>query len=103
MKITSINFVDTASIPLWNPRNTQRAKDIQTIIENLSKAPAGKSLVIAGTDIKKFERYHLQKALQKAGAKVTVSNGKGANGADVLNIRKLSEAEWKEYLKNKAD
>lgn len=101
MKITSITLVDTSAIPLYNPRNTQRAQDTRTILENLAKAPAGKSLVIAGEGLKKFERYNLQKALQKAGAKVVVSNGVH-NDKPVLQIRKLTETEWKEYVKAKS-
>lgn len=102
MKITSITLVDTASIPVYNPRNTERAKQTATILDNLAKAPAGKSLVIAGEGLKKFERYNLQKALQKAGAKVVVSNGKNDKGADVLNIRKLTNEEWKKYVDSKS-
>lgn len=100
VKIQSINLIDASAIPVYSARNTQRAKDVQVILENLSKAPAGKGLVIAGSDLKKFQRYALQKSLQKAGAKATVSFGKH-NNADVLFIRKLTDAEWKEYVKAK--
>lgn len=100
VKIESINLIDASAIPVFNPRNTQRAKDVQTILDRLKQAPVGKGLVIAGRDLKKFERYALQKALQKAGAKATVSFGKHEN-ADVLFIRKLSDAEWKAYVAEK--
>jgi hypothetical protein len=98
MKITSINFIDTANLPVKAPRNTERQAQVRTILENVAKAPAGKSMVIAADGIKKYERYQLQKALQDAGGHVTVSNGTHAQtGKPVLFVRRLSDAEWKEY------
>lgn len=102
MKITSINLIDESAVPLYNPRNTQRAKDVQTILENLKRAPEGKALVIAGSDLKKFERYALQTGLQKQGAHAIVSFGKH-NNADALFVRKLDNVAWKKYLDNKKD
>ncbi|SRR6266576_1527836 len=98
MKITSIRFIDTESIPA-STRNTKGSANVQAILDKLKEAPAGKSLAVEGDGVKKFERYALQKALQKKGAKVTVSNGQTANGKACLNVKKLSDAEWKEWMK----
>jgi O-acetylhomoserine/O-acetylserine sulfhydrylase-like pyridoxal-dependent enzyme len=98
MKITSINFIDTANLPVRTKRNTENAKMVATILENLKKAPSGKSLVIAADSIAKYERYQLQKKLQEGGAQVLVSTGVHAQtNKPVLFVRLLSDKEWKEW------
>lgn len=101
MKITSINFIDTANLPVKTPRNTESAGQVRTIIESLAKAPTGKSLVLSVEGLEKYNRYQLQKKLQEAGAQVTVSQGTHKEtGKPVLFIRKLTAAEWKEWQKD---
>jgi hypothetical protein len=101
MKITSINFIDTSNLPVRAKRNTENAKLTATIMENINKAPAGKSLVLVCESIAKYERYQLQKRLQEAGAKVLVSAGvQTGTGKPALFIRKLSDKEWAEWVKS---
>lgn len=100
MKVTSINFIETGNIPVKPARNTQNAQMVRNILENLGKAKDGQSLVLAVTDMAKYERYNLQKKLQSAGAKVLVSIGTHKDtGKEVLFVRKLSNKEWTEYTK----
>jgi hypothetical protein len=100
MKITSTNFIDTANLPVRTKRNTENAKIVATILENVNKAPSGKSLVIACESIAKYERYQLQKKLQEAGAHVLVSTGEHKDTKKpVLFVRKLSDKEWGEWVK----
>lgn len=101
MKITSINVLQAGDVQA-RERNTERAGNVRTILENVSRAPKGtRALYIAADDISKFERYALQKQLQKAGAHVTVTNGTHSKtGKPVLVVNILSEAEWKEYVKS---
>lgn len=101
MKITSVTVVPLGSLPQHAARNTQRSKDVQTIIENLTKVRDGQALMISGTDIKKFERYALQKQLQKSGAKCVVLSGQHPETKkDALFVKRLSDAEWREYIKD---
>lgn len=100
MKITSINFIDSSTIPVKS-RNTKTNANVIAILDNLQKAPAGKSLLVAGDDLKKFERYQLQKALQKAGAHVLVTSGiHPQTNKPCLFVKRLTEAEWKEWMKS---
>jgi glutamate racemase len=100
MKVTSINFIDTANLPVRTKRNTENAKVVATILDNINKAPAGKSLVIACESIAKYERYQLQKKLQEGGAHVLVSAGEHASTKKpVLFVRKLSDKEWADWTK----
>jgi len=99
MKITTINFVQESTLPKREPANTQMQGNVRQILENLGKAKAGQALVIMGDDLKKFERYALQKKLQKAGAHVTVGiYTNPENGKQGLSVRKMSDAEWKDYI-----
>ena len=97
LKITSIRYIDTDSIPA-STRNTKGTEVVNQLIEKLKDAPAGKSVDFSADGVKKFTRYALQKALQKRGAKVTVSNNT-FNGKPSLSVKKLSDAEWKEWMK----
>lgn len=100
MKIMSINFINSEDVPKVAPRNTANQANLNAILENLAKAGAGKSLVITGEDIKKFERYQLQKALQKRGAKVLVNSGTHpTTGKPVLFVRRLTDKEWADWMK----
>lgn len=100
MKITSITFIDSNSIPV-RVRNTQNSANVTAILDNVNKAPTGKSLLISGDDLKKFERYQLQKALQKAGAHVLVTSGlHPQTNKPCLFVKRLTDAEWKEWMKS---
>ena len=99
MKITSINFIDVASVPRGKTRNTQRSQDVARIIENLGRAQEGKALVITGTDIARFETYALQRLLRSQGQKVSVTRGKHpTTGNDTIFVRKLTNDEWQAVL-----
>lgn len=95
MKINSITFIQSDAIPK-SMRNTQASVSIKQILDQLSKAPTGQSLVISG-EFKKYERYVLQKRLHKHGQKVTVSNGVH-NGHPCLFVKRLTDAEWHEWM-----
>lgn len=95
MKITSIFALRPGDI-VMKQRDTQKNQNVTTILENISKTQG--DLVISGDDMKKFERYALQKALQKAGAHVTVQVGThAATKKPVLVIHRFTDKEWKEY------
>jgi glycerol-3-phosphate cytidylyltransferase-like family protein len=95
MKITSIFTLKPGDIVI-KQRDTQKNQNVQTILDNLSKTQG--DLVVAGDDMKKFERYALQKSLQKAGAHVTVQVGiHTATKKPILVIHRFSDKEWKEY------
>lgn len=94
MKITSITVLKPGSITL-KQRDTQNNKNIEVIMENLGKTQG--DLVIAGDDMKKYERYALQRNLQKAGAHVIVQSGTNEQKKPVLVIHRLSDKEWKDY------
>jgi hypothetical protein len=114
MKIESITFIEAGSVPFVT-RNTKTNQNVQTVLDNINKAPVGKWLVISLTPIevtdpktkktsvvysKQFERYSLQKALQKKGAHVLVSNGTNPTTLKpALLIRRLSDKEWAEWQK----
>jgi hypothetical protein len=99
MKITSINVVQPGEVILSAKRDTERAKNVREILEFFATNPSAREISLTGEQ-KKFERYTLQKALQRAGAHVTVHNGTSAKtGKTMLVIRRLTDAEWKEYLK----
>jgi hypothetical protein len=101
MKINSITLVDSSTIPRIQARNTQRAKETAEILVQLAKAPAGKAVAIDASDVKKYERYSMQKALQKAGAHAIVTSGiNPANGKLSLFVNRLTDAEWKDWLKS---
>jgi hypothetical protein len=95
MKITTINVLKPGDVQV-RARDTQKSRNVQVILENLQKTQG--DLLIAGDDMKKFERYALQTALQKAGAHVTVQNGTHSQTKKlVLVIHRFSDKEWKEY------
>jgi hypothetical protein len=97
-KIESIRFIDGTELPAIR-RNTVRAGMVATIIDNLSKAPPGKHLFIATSDLEPYERFGLQKALQARGQHVQVHIGENpATKKPSLFIRKLTDAEWKEHI-----
>jgi hypothetical protein len=96
MEIKSINVLKPGDVVL-KQRDTEKNKNVQLIIDNLNKTKEG-DLVIAGDDMKKFERYAMQRALQAAGAHVTVRVGEHATTKKpVLVIKRFSDKEWKEY------
>jgi len=96
----SINFLRPEDVQVRvRQRNTERAGNVATIIENLNRKGAPSVLFIDATDAKKFERYALQNALQKAGAHCLVAAGVNEKtGKPVLAIKRLTDGEWKEYL-----
>jgi hypothetical protein len=98
MKITSINVVQPEEVILHAKRNTERAKNVREILEFFAKNSGAREIALTGEQ-KKSERYALQKALQRAGAHVTVHDGTSAKtGKTMLVVRRLTDAEWKEYL-----
>ncbi len=100
MKITSITAVQPGEVILRAQRDTERARNVREIMEYFQKNGAAREIALIG-EPKKFERYALQKSLQKSGAHVTVHSGTSAKtGKPVLIVRRLSEAEWKEYIKS---
>lgn len=75
MKVISINFIkETDKVP-ERTRNTESAQIISQIGDALKKSPLG--VRIATKDAKKWQRYALQRRLQKAGHKVTVTTSDG--------------------------
>jgi RNase adaptor protein for sRNA GlmZ degradation len=96
----SINFLRSEDVQIkMRYRNTQRARNVSTIIENLNRKGAPSVLFIDATDAAKYERYALQKALHVAGAHVLVASGVNEKtNKPVLAIKRLTDAEWKEYL-----
>jgi len=98
----SINFLRPEDVQIKErARNTERAQNVTVILENLKRAGAPNVLYIDAKDAAKFERYALQKALQKAGAHVTVGSGTNEKtGRPVLVIRRMTDEGWKEYIKN---
>jgi len=100
VKITGINIVNESDVPRNALRATQTGENVRRILEQFARLAPGKALILSGTEIRKYERYALQKALQKQGAHVLVGKCQDANGKDALSIRKLSEADWKEYIKS---
>lgn len=99
MKITTINVVPASELPTRRVANTEANQNVRQILENLSKIKPGQGLVIAGEDIKKFERYSLQKKLQKAGAHVTVGVVEHhQTKKPMLTIHPMTDAEWREYI-----
>jgi hypothetical protein len=97
-KITSINFVDAASVPRVTQRETANAKMVATILDNLKKAPAGKHLLLDVEGLKGSTRYALQKALQKHGEKVVLMGGANpANGRPCLFVKRLTDKEFAEW------
>jgi hypothetical protein len=99
MKITSIHAVQPGEVIVHTQRNTERAKNVREILEFFAKNPGAREAALSG-EMKKFERYALQKALQRSGAHVIVLSGTSTKtGQPVLVIRRLTDAEWKEYLK----
>jgi hypothetical protein len=103
MRIESINFINSEDVPLTT-RNTKANAAVTTIMETLAKATQGKSLIVAASDIKKFERYALQKTLQKRGAKVLVSNGNHpTTGKPCLFVKRLTDKEWNDWQSSGAE
>jgi hypothetical protein len=98
MKISSITFIDAANLPIKAKRNTERAQQVAQILGAIEKCPTGKAIAIDTEKVEKFERYQLQKALQDSGAKVVVLLGANSKtGKPALFVRRLTDAEWKEY------
>lgn len=95
MKITTVNVLKQGDVIL-KERDTQKAQNVSVILENLSKTQG--DLIITGDEMKKYERYAMQKALQAKGAHVVVQSGTHAQTKKpVLVIHRLSDKEWKEY------
>lgn len=72
MKITSVNFIKESEMKVPQ-RNTESAQLVASLMEKLKSAPAGHGVQIKASGIKKWQRYALQKRLQKAGAKCRVT------------------------------
>jgi RNase adaptor protein for sRNA GlmZ degradation len=96
----SINFLRPEDVQIkMRKRNTERAQNVATIIENLNRKGAPTVLYIDSSEAAKYERYALQKALHSAGAHVIVAAGVNEKtNKPVLAVKRLSDAEWKEYL-----
>jgi hypothetical protein len=99
MKITSITPLQPGMVTL-KARNTKNNRNVQQIMDHLNSYKGENDLVIAGDDIKQFERYALQKALQKAGAHITVHSGENAQKKPVLIIKRYNDKAWKDYITN---
>lgn len=76
MKILSMNFVKESDVP-QRTRESEGGKIAEQILLELKKVPAGHSLAIKASGAQRWERYQLQKRLQKRGAKVVVSEKDG--------------------------
>lgn len=99
MKIVSINVVKPGDVLLKKTRDTQKNRNVETIIEALTKDKSGDDLIINGNDVKKFERYAMQKALHKRGIKVLLQNGiSRVTQKPVMVIHRMTDKEWKEYV-----
>jgi hypothetical protein len=97
MKITSITPIRAEDLPK-KVANTRSNQNVQEIANHLKTNP---HLVVSGDDMKKFERYALQRKLQKAGCRVLVQSGTHpTTKKPSLFIRTLSDKEWKEYTAN---
>lgn len=95
MKITSITVLKPGDIVL-KQRDTQKNRNVAFIMEHLSTKEG--DLVISGDDMKKFERYQLQRSLQKAGAHVVIQAGAhAATKKPVYIVKRLTNKEWNEY------
>lgn len=95
MKITTITVLKSGDVTL-KARDTVKNRNVETIMENLRTQQG--DLIIAGDEMKKYERYALQRKLQKQGAQVTVHNAThNTTKKPVLVIHRMSAAEWKEY------
>jgi hypothetical protein len=82
MKIVSINFIKEVDMT-ERTRNTESAKVVGQIAEKLKGAPKGTGLSIPVTDAAPWQRYAMQRRLQKAGCKCLVSWSKDKKALEV--------------------
>ena len=85
MKVISVNFVRESDVPV-RTRQTEGAKFVADLAEQLKKCPQSQSLAIKVQGLKRWERYSLQKRMQKQGHKVNVTEKDGT-----LFVTRVSE------------
>lgn len=98
MKISSINFIQQGAIPAVQ-KNTELALAASEVGKHLAKLAAGQALQIDG-EFDKYTRYNLQKKLQAMGHKVLVIGGKNSAGKPAFYVKRLTDAEWREWQKS---
>ena len=98
VKIESFRFLPLSEFPTLKTRNTARAGMLNTIVENIMKCPAGQGVCCPCSELDKFERFSIQKALQSRGKHVTVQESINAQKKPMLWFRPMTDEQWKEHL-----
>lgn len=93
MNITSITFTKPEDyVP--RQKKTKANQNVRAILENMAQKP-GIDLYIAGDDVKQFERYSLQRALNRMGKKIEILSGESTSThKPYLQIHYLNDQEW---------
>lgn len=76
LKITSMNFVKESDVPT-TIKNTELGGIVKFLLEKLNATPKGQALKFELSGAKNHTRFAIQRKLQKAGRKVSVSGTDG--------------------------
>lgn len=100
MKIVTINVVKESDF-IKKARATKGNVNVGKILTHLKENPTQKFCAVTVEEMKNFDRYSLQRALQRAGQHVTIDNGTSkATNKPILIIERLSDEDWKAYVEN---